>query len=85
MTIHITQQDIDDSPLMDRWPSPIGKALTRATGLQVEVGFADLILLTKNRFKGRHKLPKEVADWLDRFDRGDKVDPISFELSVDKP
>jgi hypothetical protein len=26
-----------------------------------------------------------VADWLDRFDRGDKVDPISFELSVDKP
>ena len=76
--IEVTADDIREGRRGEPCRCAIAIAAERTLGYPVSVG------LTKIERKGTWEaaglLPDEVSAWIDRFDRGHKVEPMAFEL-----
>lgn len=79
--VQVTQTDIDQGQPCDAYNCAVKLAVARATGMQVSVHVKDMWLMDGNKFKARIAIPPQVVAWVDRFDRGEKVEPISFTIA----
>jgi hypothetical protein len=81
VAVEVCPDDIAQGEACSRSECPLGRAVLRATGLTAKVYSKDLHLFEGNQFVARVTHSPEVAAWLDRLDRGERVEPISFALT----
>lgn len=77
MRIDVTNEDIRLGEISDGERDPIARAIRRHTGGNVHVCYHE-VWVSGQPFD----LPKAVVGWLKRLDRGEFVDPISFDLPL---
>lgn len=78
--IVVTAKDIENGVREVPSKCPIALAASRQLGTAV-MGARILEDRTKVRFA---RVPDRVRDWIIRFDRGDRVQPIRFKVEMDK-
>lgn len=91
MKIRVTQKNIDEGNPGMKCSCPIALALSRVISERFEV-HADLIQFGRIHYGIRLNdpsldfeidLPEVVQDFIDAFDRKEKVKPFTFELPID--
>ncbi|KKN40303.1 hypothetical protein LCGC14_0734600 [marine sediment metagenome] len=88
MSISITQKLIDEGVRKDCNACPTAKAIEDATGLPARVTSATIHwgdvggCFEGSAYKYRMDTPPAVREFLDRYDEGLPVEPISFELKA---
>lgn len=78
MTIHVTQEHIDNGTAKSCEFCPISNAIHEATGRYVMTHAMRAWIACK-----WHDLPVSVFQFILAFDRGDRVKPFSFELDYE--
>lgn len=75
MKINVTQRDIEKGLREDPNSCPVARAIKRR-------GFEDVSVKTQVIWIGCRKYnpPEIVEDFIERFDKGDTVQPFKFEL-----
>lgn len=86
-TIEVTEDDIVNGDPHDPCSCPIARAISRATGknwYQVDVRGSGLKLSNREGKMQRvtGPLPRIARDFIERFDRGSDVQPITFTLGI---
>lgn len=79
MIIKVEQEDIDKGVKRDVEACAIARALRRKTHKKVSVG-TFLARVYQNRKVTRYHLPDEAVSFISRFDAGQPVQPITFEM-----
>lgn len=79
MKIEVTAEDIRRGKKISIRTCPIALAAKRIFPDKSVHACLGRIDIGKKRFL----IPKFVADWMTRFDKGEKVEPIEFELNYD--
>lgn len=74
MKIEITQEDIDRGRIAD--PNNCAIAVVLKDGEAYEISVAGLIVIGKDRYKATPELQR----WINAFDSGEAVMPITIEL-----
>lgn len=88
INVNVTQEDIDNGVAQCESGCPIAlslkRFLTKLIDIRVGLNYLELELKTdENIFKKYHaKLPISTFDFILNFDRGEKVAPISFEITL---
>lgn len=85
MTIVLSQKHIDEGVAMDCGACPAALAVAEATGEKTTVGGHTIcwgLNMGHNSHYWKHfaKTPKHVVKFMNRFDAGLPVEPITFEL-----
>ena len=78
MLIEVTQEDIDHGIRNDCTECPVALAIKRASG-----NWFGVIVLVLNGIcvRGRtYRTPRQVAQFIQAYDRGESVGPITFTL-----
>lgn len=81
MKITVTEEHIQKGERRSCGRCPIAQAIHESTGVAMEVGIASAWPAN-----GPYKcidLPREAQVFIDRFDRGSRVRPFTFEFPVD--
>ena len=81
MKIHVTKEDIKKGKKGDVSACPVGRALNRYKGVECEVGYIQIIVISKDGEAGSiGEISKEVRDFINNFDAGRAVKPFAFDL-----
>lgn len=78
MKITVTEEHIRRGRRRACSACPLALAISEAVGMRMEVG----VLSTWCDPAKLITLPEEAQEFIDRFDRGRKVHPFSFELPI---
>lgn len=82
MTIHVTQEDIENGERYSCLSCPITRAMVRETGQEWIVRCVTMGMpLMIGGFVVA--LPATAIEFIDHFDRGDPVRPFSFNISAE--
>lgn len=76
--INVTQQDIDKGIKRTCLTCPVAIAMARATGKSITVSRESFWYGMR-----RIRLPKEAIDFIWAFDDDRKVEPFSFEVTIE--
>ena len=80
MIFQITQSDIDNGVADDCFNCPAGLCITRTTGKRADVSLVAIDIEQQPGVWESFDMPLALALWIDDFDAGEPVEPISFEL-----
>lgn len=85
MTIHVTQDDIDNGVACNTGLCPIAHAIRRAVpGSYWYVGSVEVFHRDLNGCRcDEMDLPVPACEFISAFDEGRPVNPFSFELEID--
>ena len=86
MKITVTERDIKNGKRNDGWENPVALAVSRAVLFNeavwmtpTTVSIVDVNTGTRLTTK---RLSRKVTDFVRRFDNGEPVEPISFEIDL---
>jgi hypothetical protein len=82
MRITVTIEDIEAGRRYDPVRCPVARALRRSGMAYFTVMESAVRLRDEEHYGGLLVLPGTVQDWIRGFDRGEPVEPISFELEL---
>lgn len=82
MRITVTLEDIEAGRRYDPVRCPVARALRRTGMAYFTVMESAVRLRDEEHYGGLLVLPGPVQDWIRGFDRGEPVDPMSFELEL---
>jgi hypothetical protein len=87
MTIHVTQSHIDAGVPGDFWACAVALALQESTGRPWFINGTAVPCYTEEYEYGLEYLvevilPKNAQNFCKAFDKGEPVDPFSFELEI---
>jgi len=82
MRIKVTIEDIERGRRYDPVRCPVAQALHRAGMVFFTVMESAVRLRDEDQHGGLLVLPASIQDWIRSFDRGEPVEPISFELEA---
>lgn len=77
MKIEVTERDILLGKKNSTTDDPISRAIRRRIKYESLVSVGSPTVLIGNKV---FDLPKKMINWIDNYDRGSKVDPITFIL-----
>ena len=80
MLVKLTQDDIEMGLRYSHNCCPVSKAVMRALGEQGKFFSVSIGLYIIKIDKNNIGLPKFVTQWIEAFDRGEKVSPVEFEI-----
>lgn len=93
LQIEVKSEDIRDGRQGSHFFCPVALAITRAIkdipkykNLEVSIGIKYFHLYNNKKIFNdyKFKLPNDVGGFIERFDDGMQVDPISFEVNLDE-
>src|SRR5208337_1065748 len=82
MRITVTIEDIEAGRRYDPVRCPVARALRRTGMAYFTVMESAVRLRDEEHYGGLLVLPGAVQDWIRGFDRGEPVEPISFDLEL---
>jgi hypothetical protein len=82
MRITVTREDIEVGRRYDPVRCPVARALRRSGMVYFTVMESAVRLRDEERHGGLLVLPVSVQDWIRKFDRGEPVEQVSFELEA---
>ena len=87
MKINVTQKDIDkarrlteDNESMLIYACPVSLAAKRSFRTEYIISYTSSIIKGKSLPKKFYSLPDEASQFIMAFDKGEKVEPIKFEV-----
>lgn len=79
--ISVIQDDIDKGVRSSVIYCPVARAASRILNLTCKVGRLQIYMRPRTRkLPSEYWLPSEIQEWIKKFDLGEKVEPISFEI-----
>lgn len=80
MLIKVTSKDIRKATRISAVNCPIGRALARYGYKNITVGPSSINCCDQNFAEKEYELPSEIQEWLRKFDSGETVRVLQFEL-----
>jgi hypothetical protein len=83
--MRLTQDDIDNGypSTWDGWPNPVSLAVERGTGALCNANLKYGITVYGSYYR-TYDMPSVLIRFLNRFDKGESVYPLEFELGIAK-